>query len=152
MLSHKQLLGIGSGEEILKGSWIQFKSCGKTSLSLINSDVFFSYSKSTCDTINSSFSNITHHPAAWALLLPPSHPLSPSGDAERVCPTCLPWCWSAGWTGGVPQCKETSFFFFFFNFLEILTERKNNKGRPYDHVTLCSDVVLTDRRQMSYLF
>lgn len=36
--------------------------------------------------------------------------------------------------------------------LEILTECKNNKGRPYDHVTLCSNVVLTDCRQMSYLF
>ncbi|XP_045440492.1 nuclear factor 1 A-type isoform X26 [Pipistrellus kuhlii] len=47
-------------------------------------------SKSTCNTIDSSFSNITHYPAAWALLLTPGHPLSPSGDAERVCPTCLP--------------------------------------------------------------
>ncbi|KAM7099274.1 nuclear factor 1 A-type isoform 7-T13 [Molossus nigricans] len=47
-------------------------------------------SKSTCNTIDSSFPNVTHYPAAWALLLTPSHPLSPSGDAERVCPTCLP--------------------------------------------------------------
>ncbi|XP_036208801.1 nuclear factor 1 A-type isoform X8 [Myotis myotis] len=47
-------------------------------------------SKSTCNTIDSSFSDITHYPAAWALLLTPGHPLSPSGDAERVCPTCLP--------------------------------------------------------------
>lgn len=43
-------------------------------------------------------------------------------------------------------------FFFFSISLEILTECKNNKGKPYDHVTLCSNVVLTDCRQMSYLF
>lgn len=130
------------------GSWIGF-SYDKAGLSFRNRDVFFSCSKSACNTIDSSFPDITHYPAAWALLLTPSHPLSPSGDAERICPTCLPWCWSAGWTGGVPQCKETSFFSIS---LEMLAEYKNNKGRPYDHVTLCSNVVLTDCRQMSYLF
>lgn len=34
----------------------------------------------------------------------------------------------------------------------MLTECKNNRGRPYDHVTWLSDVVLADCRQMSYLF
>ncbi|XP_009318089.1 PREDICTED: nuclear factor 1 A-type isoform X5 [Pygoscelis adeliae] len=55
-------------------------------------------SKSTCNTIDSSFSNITHYSTAWAILLTPSNPLSSSGDSERVCPTCLPRRWSAGWT------------------------------------------------------
>lgn len=133
-----------------KGSWTGLRICGKAGLSLHDTDAFSSYSKPARNTVDSSFSDVAHYPAAGTLLLSPSHPLSPSGDAERVCPTCLPWCWSAGWTGGVPQCKETSFFFPIS--LEIITECKNNKGRPYDHVTLCSNVVLTDCRQMSYLF
>lgn len=112
---------------------------------------FVSCSKSTCNAIDSPLSDITHHPAAWALFLTPSHPLPPSGDAERVCPACLPWCWSASWTGGLPQCKET-FFLFFPISLEMLAKCKNIKKTLYDHVILCSNVMLTDCRQTSDLF
>lgn len=113
---------------------------------------FVSCSKPTCDAIDSPLSNVTYHPAAWALFLTPSHPLPPSGDAEGVCPTCLPRCWSASWTGGVPQCKEIIFFLYLPISLETLSKRKNNQKTLNDHVTLCCHVTLTDCRQTSYLF
>lgn len=62
-------------------------------------------------------------------------------------------CPDAGQQAGqVGFLNVRKFLFFFSISLEILTKCKNNKGRPYDHVTWCSNLVLTDYRQMSYLF
>ena len=62
-------------------------------------------------------------------------------------------CPDAGQQAGqVGFLNVRKILFFFSISLEILTKCKNNKGRPYDHVTWCSNVVLTDYRQMSYLF
>jgi hypothetical protein len=142
--SHDQYPALGQEKKIKQEAESSLLDSAKVGLPLPNSGVFFSAASphATPSTLHFPTSPIIQQPGPYF-----SHPAIRYHPQETLKEFVQLVCPEAGQVGFLNVRKPL-----FSISLEMLTKCKNNKGRPYDHVTLCSNVVLTDCRQMSYLF